>query len=140
MSSTDHSPPSDSFAGQEELFLAFMETVADYAIVLLDTNGVISSWNRGAQRLHGYDASEAIGLHFSRLYTEDAVARGWPQKALSLSRRHRKLEDGGWLLRQDGSRFWCSTRITAIHNSDDVLIGFGMVIRDVTQQMQASER
>lgn len=140
MSSTMHPSTSDSPAGQEELLLGFMETVADYGIVLLDTNGVILGWNRGAQRLHGYEASEAIGLHFSRLYTEDAVARGWPQKALSLSRRHRTLEDGGWLLRKGGSRFWSSTSITAVHNSDDVLIGFGMVIRDVTQQMQALER
>lgn len=94
----------------------------------------------GARRMLGYDASEAIGLHFSRLYTEDAIARGWPQKALLLAKRHRKLEDGGWLMRKDGSRFWCSNSITAVYNSDDALIGMGMVIRDVTQQMESSER
>ncbi|SDP68944.1 hypothetical protein SAMN04488595_116111 [Ralstonia sp. 25mfcol4.1] len=135
-----HSPASNIPPDQRDLFLAFVDTVADYAIVLLDTNGVITSWNRGARRMLGYDASEAIGLHFSRLYTEDAVARGWPQKALLLTQRHRKLEDGGWLIRKDGSRFWCSNSITAVHNSDDVLIGMGMVIRDVTQQMESSER
>lgn len=135
-----HSPASNIPPDQRDLFLAFVDTVADYAIVLLDTNGVITSWNRGARRMLGYDASEAIGLHFSRLYTEDAVARGWPQKALLLTQRHRKLEDGGWLMRKDGSRFWCSNSITAVHNSDDVLIGMGMVIRDVTQQMESSER
>jgi len=135
-----HSRASNIPPDQRDLFLAFVDTVADYAIVLLDTNGVITSWNRGARRMLGYDASEAIGLHFSRLYTEDAVARGWPQKALLLTQRHRKLEDGGWLMRKDGSRFWCSNSITAVHNSDDVLIGMGMVIRDVTQQMESSER
>ena len=140
MPPADHLPPSSISSGQVDLFLAFMDAVADYAIVLLDTDGVITSWNRGAQRMHGYAAAEAIGSHFSRLYTEDAVARGWPQKALLLTQRHRKLEDGGWLMRQDGSRFWSSTSITAVLNSDGVLVGFGMVIRDVTQQMLASER
>lgn len=140
MSSADHSPASSLPPDQQDLFLAFVDTVADYAIVLLDTNGVITSWNRGAQRMLGYGASEAIGLHFSRLYTEDAIARGWPQKVLLLTERHRKLEDGGWLMRKDGSRFFCSSSITAVHRSADVLTGFGMVIRDVTQQMEASER
>ncbi|KAI3591002.1 Multidomain signal transduction protein [Cupriavidus sp. U2] len=140
MSAPTHNPASNIPPDQQDLFLTFVDTVADYAIVLLDINGVITSWNRGAQRMLGYDGSEAIGLHFSRLYTEDAIARGWPQKALLLTQRHRKLEDGGWLMRKDGSRFWCSNSITAVHNSDDVLMGMGMVIRDVTQQMESSER
>lgn len=140
MSAPAHNPASNIPPDQQDLFLTFVDTVPDYAIVLLDINGVITSWNRGAQRMLGYDGSEAIGLHFSRLYTEDAIARGWPQKALLLTQRHRKLEDGGWLMRKDGSRFWCSNSITAVHNSDDVLMGMGMVIRDVTQQMESSER
>ncbi len=110
-------PPSPTPAPERhDIFRTLVETISDYAIFLLDTDGTVTSWNRGAQRIKGYDASEIIGSHFSRFYTEDAIARGWPQKELQLARRHGRVEDNGWRVRKDGTRFWANVVITALRN------------------------
>jgi len=119
-----------------DIFRTLVETISDYAIFLLDTDGKITSWNRGAQRIKGYEASEIIGSHFSRFYPEDAIARGWPQKELELARRHGRVEDEGWRVRKDGTRFWANVVITALRNEAGEIIGFAKVTRDMTEQMQ----
>lgn len=81
-------PPRTPSAALErhDIFRTLVATISDYAIFLLDTDGRVMSWNRGAQRIKGYEASEIIGSHFSRFYTEDAITRRWPQKELGLAR------------------------------------------------------
>ncbi|WP_011300234.1 PAS domain-containing hybrid sensor histidine kinase/response regulator [Cupriavidus necator] len=121
---------------RHDIFRTLVETISDYAIFLLDTDGTITSWNRGAQRIKGYEASEIIGSHFSRFYPEDSIARGWPQKELELARRHGRVEDKGWRVRKDGTRFWANVVITALHNEAGEIIGFAKITRDMTDQMQ----
>ncbi|PLP99404.1 PAS domain-containing hybrid sensor histidine kinase/response regulator [Cupriavidus pauculus] len=125
---------------RRDIFRTLVDTIADYAIYLLDADGYITSWNRGARRIKGYEAEEIIGSHFSRFYTEDAIARGWPNKELELARRHGRLEDEGWRVRKDGSQFWANVVITALYDENTEVIGFAKVTRDMTEQMQAAAK
>ncbi|WER48458.1 PAS domain S-box protein [Cupriavidus sp. WKF15] len=133
--------PSPSPAPERhDIFRTLVDTISDYAIFLLDTDGTVMSWNRGAQRIEGYEAGEIIGSHFSRFYTEEAIARGWPRKELELARRHGHLEDEGWRVRKDGTRFWADDLITALHNEAGEVIGFAKITRDMTEQMKSAAK
>jgi PAS domain S-box-containing protein len=123
----------------EEPFRQLVEAVQDYAIFMLDVQGHISSWNKGAERIKGYGVSEIIGKHFSIFYPEEDLRAGKPQWELAVAAKEGRLEDEGWRLRKDGSRFWASVIITAIRNDAGRLIGFGKVTRDFTERLQASE-
>jgi len=123
-------------AEHPDIFRTLVETIADYAIVLLDVGGYVMSWNRGAERINGYTASEIIGSHFSRFHTEDAIARGWPHKELELAIRHGRLEDEGWRVRKDGSQYWANVVITPLRDDTGRIIGFATVKRDMTERMQ----
>jgi PAS domain S-box-containing protein len=123
----------------EEPFRQLVEAVQDYAIFMLDVQGHISSWNKGAERIKGYGVSEIIGKHFSIFYPEEDLRAGKPQWELAIAEKEGRLEDEGWRLRKDGSRFWASVIITAIRNDAGRLIGFGKVTRDFTERLQASE-
>jgi PAS domain S-box-containing protein len=124
----------------EERFRVFVEAVQDYAIFMLDADGRVATWNKGAERIKGYKASEIIGKHFSCLYPEDAVRAGKPQRELEIAAQEGRVEDEGWRIRQDGSRFWANVVITALKDDAGKLIGFGKVTRDLTERMQAHER
>nr|WP_051242886.1 PAS domain S-box protein [Azohydromonas australica] len=117
-----------------------VESVQDYAIFTLDCDGVIRSWNTGAQRIKGYEASEAIGKHFSMLYEPSRIVEGWPQEELRLAQQHGRLEDEGWRLRKNGSRFWANVVITAIRDEHGSLVGFSKVTRDLTERRQYEEQ
>ena len=91
---------------QEGRFQLLVDAVTDYAIYMLDPTGIVASWNPGAQRFKGYAASEIIGEHFSRFYTEEDRASGLPQRALETAAREGKFEAEGWRVRKDGTRFW----------------------------------
>src|SRR3978361_739518 len=95
-------------------FRMLIEAVTDYAIYMLDPEGVVSSWNSGARRLKGYQESEILGEHFSRCYTEADRARGLPQRALETAAREGKFEDEGWRCRKDGTQFWALVVIDPI--------------------------
>jgi PAS domain S-box-containing protein len=123
----------------EQRFRLLVEAVADYAIFMLDTEGRISSWNVGAERLKGYKASEIIGQHFSQFYPETDKQAAKPQRELETAIREGRMEDEGWRLRKDGSRFWANVVITALKDSEGRLRGFAKVTRDFTERMQ-SER
>lgn len=111
-----------------------VEAVLDYAIFLLDADGFVSSWNAGAQRFKGYEASEIIGQHFSRFYTEeDRVARV-PQRALETASHEGRFEAEGWRVRKDGTRFWASVVIDPLRDAAGQLIGFAKVTRDITEK------
>jgi PAS domain S-box-containing protein len=123
----------------EERFRLLVDAVQDYAIFMLDVEGHISSWNTGAQRIKGYAVSEIIGKHFSIFYPEEDLKAGKPARELEIAAKDGRLEDEGWRLRKDGSRFWASVIITAIRNDTGRLIGFAKVTRDFTERVEASE-
>src|SRR5204863_7037028 len=110
------------------------ETIEDYAIFLLDPDGIVQSWNEGARRIKGYEAHEIVGRHFSTFYTEeDRAARTW-EHGLAASREHGHFEHDGWRVRKDGSQFWASVVITALHDERGGVIGFAKVTRDLTDR------
>jgi PAS domain S-box-containing protein len=114
-----------------------VEAVQDYAIFMLDAEGRIQTWNAGAKRIKGYDASEIIGKHFSCFYSEEDVKNEKPKRMLELAIRDGRSEDEGWRIRKDGSRFWANIIITALKDSHGKLIGFAKVTRDFTERMLA---
>jgi PAS domain S-box-containing protein len=123
----------------EERFRLLVEAVQDYAIFMLDPAGHIVSWNNGAQRLKGYLGAEIIGKHFSCFYPAEDLQNGKPEMELKVAARDGRLEDEGWRLRKDGSRFWASVVITAVRDHTGKLIGFAKVTRDFTERMQTQE-
>jgi len=121
----------------EQRFRLLVEAVQDYAIFMLDPEGRVSSWNIGAERLKGYKASEIIGQHFSQFYPEEDKRAAKPQRELETATREGRLEDEGWRLRKDGSKFWANVVITALKDPEGRLRGFAKVTRDFTERMQA---
>ena len=108
----------------DQTFRILVETIEDYAIFLLDPEGIVQSWNAGARRIKGYEASEIVGRHFSVFYSEeDRAARRW-ERGLAEARAHGHFEDVGWRVRKDGSRFWASVVLTALHDERGDVIGF----------------
>jgi PAS domain S-box-containing protein len=125
---------------QQELegrYRLLVEAVTDYAIYMLDRDGVVTSWNAGARRFKGYDDSEIIGQHFSRFYTEEDRQSGLPARALAISEREGKFEGEGWRVRKNGERFWASVIIDPIRDSLGRLIGYAKVTRDLTERREA---
>ncbi len=132
-------------AAQEALHLndlrlrSILESIAEYAIYLLDREGHVLTWNPGGERIKGYKADEVLGLHFSRFFTQEDSDRGHPAELLRQAVAKGRVEEEGWRVRKDGSRFWANVIITAIHDSTGAVTGFAKVTRDVTGQKQAQE-
>jgi PAS domain S-box-containing protein len=124
----------------ESQFRLLVSGVADYAILTLDVNGLVTSWNLGAERLKGYRPSEIIGRHFSAFYPPHDVAAGLPAAELAEATASGSVEVEGWRVRKDGSQFWASVLITALFDDDHRLIGFGKLTRDITERRKADRR
>lgn len=124
----------------ERQFRHLVESVADYAIFMLDTKGIVSSWNLGAERTKGYTAQEIVGQHFSKFYTEEDRDSGLPELALRTARRTGRFEMEGWRIRKGGERFWASVIINAVHDEDGNLIGFAKVTRDLSEKRAIEEQ
>ena len=137
--SADDRPPLLRKSPGEEQFRAFVESVRDYALLILDTDGRIASWNAGAEAIKGYKAGEIIGQHFTKFYPPESIDSGLPQRELEGAIRDGRYEDEGWRLRKDGSRFWANVIITALRDSDGTLIGFAKVTRDLTERRRHEE-
>ncbi|WP_322013686.1 PAS domain S-box protein [Paraburkholderia sp. J12] len=120
-------------------FEALVQPIEDYAIFLLDPDGCVATWNRGAARIKGYEAHEIIGEHFSRFYTEEAKARRWPEHELEQAVLHGRFNDEGWRVRKDGTMFWANVVITALRENDGSLAGFAKVTRDLTVERRQVE-
>lgn len=118
----------------EERFRLMVDNVRDYAIFMLDTEGRVASWNRGAQQIKGYLPDEILGRHFSTFYPPDVVAGGWPERELQIAMAEGRVEDESWRVRKDGTRFWASVVITALHDDEGKHIGFAKVVRDLTER------
>ena len=123
----------------EERFRMLVDAVQDYAIFMLDAHGHVSTWNSGAQRIKGYAISEIMGKHFSVFYPEEDIRSGKPQRELEIAAKQGRLEDEGWRLRKDGSRFWANVIITALIDETGTLVGFGKVTRDYTERVRVQE-
>jgi PAS domain S-box-containing protein len=123
-----------------EVFQLLVDTVADYAIFLLDPEGNITSWNPGAERLKQYKAEEIIGKHFSIFYTARDLEADKPAHELRVAGETGRFEDEGWRVRKDGSRFWANAVITRIRDERGNLIGFGKIMRDITERRAAELR
>ena len=104
-----------------------IKAITDYAVYLLDPNGNIASWNPGAQRFKGYQASEIIGKNFAVFYTPEDRAVGLPQKALATAAKEGKFETEGWRVRKDGTRFWTHVVIDPIQSPSGGLLGFAKI-------------
>jgi len=118
---------------------SIVESIAEYGIYLLDRDGHILTWNPGAERIKGYKADEVVGLHYARFFTQEDVEQGRPAELLRQAIAKNRVEEEGWRVRKDGSRFWANVVITAIHDSTGAVTGFAKVTRDVTEQKQAQE-
>jgi PAS domain S-box-containing protein len=123
----------------EERFRLIVSNVKDYANIMLDTEGLIVSWNQGAERIKGYRAEEIIGQHFSRFYTAEDLRNGVPARELKQATETGRFEGEGWRMRKDGSRFLANIVITALRDEKGRLRGFGKITRDITERRQAEE-
>jgi formate hydrogenlyase transcriptional activator len=129
----------DALRHSEQRLRSIVETVKDYAILTLDSEGQVTSWNPAAERIKGYRADEILGQHFSRFYLAEDIERGKPKQALKLAAEHGRFEDEGWRVRKDGSRFWANVVITALRDQEGNLRGFSKITRDFSARKRAEE-
>lgn len=123
----------------EEKFRLLVDGVRDYAIFMLNPEGLITSWNKGAQRIKGYTAEEIIGKHFSIFYPAEEIKKETPQRELEGATQAGRVEHEGWRLRKDGSRLWANVVLTAISDPSGTLLGFAKITRDMTERKRAEE-
>ena len=134
------SDAADKLKTSEQSFRMLVESVTDYAIFMLDSDGHVANWNSGAERIKGYSRTEIIGQHFSRFYTEEDRAAGVPEIALTTARSQGRFEHENWRVRKDGSRFWASVVIDAIYDELGQVVGFAKVTRDMTERREMEEK
>ena len=128
-----------TFPDGSDIFRRLIEQTRDYALFALDPGGRVLTWNLGAERTKGYRADEIIGQHFSKFYTPEDVARGWPDAELRHAEAEGRFEDEGWRVRKDGSRFWAYVIITALRGDDNELLGYAKGTRDLTKRKDELE-
>jgi PAS domain S-box-containing protein len=130
----------ESLRESEAQFRLLVQGVTDYAIYMLTPDGHVRTWNAGAQRIKGYAPEEIIGRHFSTFYASEDRAAGRPQIGLRTAAAVGRFESEGWRVRKDGTRFWASVVIDAVHDDDGQLIGFAKITRDITERRAAQEQ
>jgi PAS domain S-box-containing protein len=123
----------------EEKSRLLVDSVKDYAILMLNPEGMIMSWNKGAERIKGYAAKEIIGKHFSVFYNKEAIAKGYPQFELKQALSAGHFEDEGWRIKKDGTAFWANVVLTPIYTLDRHLLGFAKITRDLTERRRNEE-
>jgi PAS domain S-box-containing protein len=137
---TERKLAEDALKQSQEQFRLLVQGVSDYAIYMLDTEGVVTNWNLGAHRIKGYSSGEIVGSHFSKFYTVEDRETGEPQKALEIVEREGRFEKEAWRVRKDGSRFWAHVVIDAIRDDQGKLLGFAKITRDITERKNAQEQ
>lgn len=123
----------------EEKFQLLVESVKDYAIFLMDPNGIILSWNAGAERIKGYRADEIIGKRFTIFYTKQDIDRSHPDNELRLALANGKYEEEGWRVRKNGNHFWANVIITPLFDKEQRHVGFAKVTRDLTERKRSDD-
>jgi PAS domain S-box-containing protein len=121
----------------EEIYRLLVNEIQDYAIFMLDSSGIVMTWNNGAERLTGYTASEIIGSHFSCFFRSEDIQAGWPNRELETALKQGRSEDEGWRVRKDRSRFWANIVLTALYDEEGNHRGFAKITRDVTKRREA---
>ncbi len=134
--SSEHSKAEVALRQSEERFRILVESVKDYAIFALDPQGIVISWNAGAENIKGYKAHEIIGKHFSTFYTREALVTGWPDEELRRATAEGRFQDEGWRVRKDGTTFWANVIITALFDDAGTLIGFAKITQNLTERRQ----
>ncbi|WSH69674.1 PAS domain S-box protein (plasmid) [Rhizobium ruizarguesonis] len=129
----------DRSVDEEGRFRLLVDAITDYAIYMLSPEGIITSWNTGAQRFKGYRPSEILGQHFSRFYLEEDRAAGIPARALATAEKHGRFEGEGWRQRKDGTCFWAHVIIDAIRRPSGELLGYAKITRDLTERRAAEK-
>jgi PAS domain S-box-containing protein len=123
----------------EDIYRKAIEDIRDYAIFMMDTDGIVTNWNVGAEHILGYAEAEIIGKDGTRLFTIEDRARGVPAKELATAAMLGRAEDERWHVRRDGSRFWASGVVTPVRNAEGQLIGFSKVMRDMTERNKITQ-
>jgi len=136
---TEQKRATDALKQSEEMFRLIVSNVKDYAIIVLDPEGHVISWNGGAQRIKGYAAEEIVGKHFSGFYAPEDIALGKPIMELKSAREEGRFEDDSWRIRKDGSRFWANVVVTPLRDNAGLLRGFVKITRDVTEKRKAEQ-
>ena len=134
---TERETARNALLDSERNFRLLVSGVTDYALYMLDPQGLVSSWNAGGERIKGYTPTEIIGQHFSRFYTNQDQAAGRPARALSIARETGRYEEEGWRVRKDGSFFWASVVIDPIRDESGKLLGYAKITRDITERREA---
>lgn len=129
----------DSNNPPAELFQLLVDAVTDYALYMIDPDGRIVTWNKGAERFKGYSSAEIIGEHFSRFFSDEDREAGLPARALSTAASEGRFEGEGWRVRKDGSQFWAHAILDAIHGDDGALVGFAKITRDITEKRRLEQ-
>jgi len=129
----------ESLTKSEERYHLMVEEVQDYAILYLNKEGKVENWNKGAEKIKGYPASEIIGQSFSVFYTDHDRRNRLPQQLLEQASVMGRAVQEGWRVRKDGVNFWASVVITAVHNEANEVIGFSKVTHDLTEKKQAAD-
>ncbi len=124
----------------EERYHKMVEEVEDYAIILLDENGIIQNWNKGAEKIKGYKEREIVGKSFKVFYLPQDREAGLPDQLINRARYQGKAVHEGWRMRKDGTRFWGSIVLTALHNDRQEVIGFSKVTRDLTERKLTEDK
>ncbi|MBV0926256.1 PAS domain-containing protein [Halomicroarcula limicola] len=133
---TDRKREESAHRTDRKQLASLVNAVEEYAIFLLDPDGHVQTWNPGAARIKGYDAEDIIGEHISTFYTNVDCTAGVPAENLAKAAEKGWIEDEGWRMRADGSRFWANVTITAIRDDDGTLDGYAKVTRDMTSRRE----
>jgi PAS domain S-box-containing protein len=136
---TERRAAEEAVRQSEEQFRLLVQSVKDYAILMLDPNGRVVSWNEGAERIKGYTADEIRGRSFTVFYPEEARAAAFPEYELEQAALNGRFEDEGWRVRKDGTTFWANVVITALRGASGRLLGFAKVTRDLTDRRNAED-
>jgi PAS domain S-box-containing protein len=134
---TERSKSADALKESERHFRLLVNGVTDYALYMLDPNGIVTNWNAGGQRIKGYLPEEIIGQHFSRFYSAADQAAGRPARALRLALENGRYDEEGWRVRKDGTFFWASVVIDPIRDDDGEVLGFAKITRDISERREA---
>jgi diguanylate cyclase (GGDEF)-like protein/PAS domain S-box-containing protein len=116
-----------------------VDAVQDYAIYMLDTEGRVTTWNKGAERIKGYDGTEILGRHFSCFFPPEDIAADTPNKSLRAAKESGHFAGEGWRVRKDGSRLWASVVIDPIYDEQGEVIGYAKVTRDLTERKRQQD-
>jgi PAS domain S-box-containing protein len=125
---------------QQRLLASMVENVEDYAILTLDLEGHITSWNAGAERIKGYRAEDIVGRHFSIFHTQEDASAGRPEAELATANAAGRHAEEGWRVRADGSQFWALVTVTPLYDATGTLVGYSKITRDLTEQRLAEQR